>query len=194
MNLIIDLQLLIMFLIILFLSIFAIVSYYCYRKLFNAWYTANKIYLQSAPKEHLIEKDKKYIGVVVTTTNLSEKKYDFIYGCGVILFIEHLIEKKQPFKLITDVNEKNFSELVKDILCEDLYIVGHGRRYGLIIGKSKDEMIYYKQFKDVCKKRKVVQLHCNHCSIFSKHHREKSLTELLMNGVVILNKLTILLF
>ncbi|GAJ15037.1 unnamed protein product, partial [marine sediment metagenome] len=123
MNLIIDLQIFCIS-IVLFLSIFVIVSLYCYRKLFDAWYAANKIYLRNAPKEYLIEKDKKYVGVVVTTTNLKEKKYDFIYGCGVVLFIEYLIEKKQPFRLIIDVNEKNFSDLVKDTNCEDLYIVG----------------------------------------------------------------------
>lgn len=178
MNFIINLQIFWIFL-ILCLSIFAMIALYCYRKLFDAWYKANKIYLRNAPKEYLIEKDKKYIGVFVTTTNLNEEKYDFVYGSGVILFIEYLIKKKQPFRLITDVNEKNFSELVKDTNCENLYIVGHGRRYGLIIGKSKDEMIYYKQFKDAGKKRKVVQLHCNHCRFYDKHYGEKSLTEYL---------------
>jgi len=44
--------------------------------------------------------------------------------------------------------------------CRGLYILGHGRRHGLLI--SEDEMLYYCEYTDAPKKDFVIQLHCNH--------------------------------
>jgi len=52
-----------------------------------------------------------------------------------------------------------FKEYIYDPNCYGLYILGHGVRHGLKIGKSR--ILQYSEFKDAPKKEFVVQLHCN---------------------------------
>ena len=141
---------LVLLIVLVFSFVLVGILFYYYDKLSYIWRVANKLYLKNAPKEYEIEEGKGYIGIVVTTTNLSEKEYDFIYRSGILLFIEHLKRKKIPFKLLTDVNEKNFAGMVKDPNCKDLYILGHGARYGLRLREGKDGILYYKQFQNIC--------------------------------------------
>ena len=54
----------------------------------------------------------------------------------------------------------------------ELYIFGHGIRYGLKI--HKNELIPYATMADAPKKKRIEQLHCNH-----KYKKGKSLAELL---------------
>ena len=156
---------------LVFLVLLAIVVF-IFRRYIYAWRKANELYLKNAPSEYKIEDGGKYIGIVAITTNLSEKKYHIVYDSGPMLFIEYLKEMKKPFELITDVNKENFSELVNDPNCNELYILGHGRRYGLLITKDKKNLLKYSEFEGSPKKDKVIQLHCN-------HKKGKSLTEYL---------------
>jgi energy-coupling factor transporter transmembrane protein EcfT len=132
------------------------------------WFFANYLCLKIAPQE--FGRGEKYVGVVVTTTNLPLFKYVFIYASGTFLIIEYLKRKNQPFKLMTNFDRDRFREMVYDANCIGLYIIGHGTRHGLRI--SKEEMLYYCEFPDAPAKEFVVQLHCNHL-------RGKSLVEYL---------------
>jgi len=125
------------------------------------WFFINYLYLQIAPEEFKIK--DKYVGVVVTTTNLARYKYLFIYGSGIFLLIEYLKRKNQPFKLLKKFDKKKFDDMIYDENCRGLYILGHGSRHGLSI--SKDEMLYYCEYANAPKKAKkvfIIQLHCNH--------------------------------
>lgn len=132
------------------------------------WFLVNYFYLKIVPEEYKI--NEKYVGVVVTTTNLPIIKYIFIYESGVFLLIEYLKRKNQPFKLLKKFDKKKFSDMIYDRNCTGLYIIGHGSRHGLRI--SKEEMIYYCEYATAPTKDFVIQLHCNHL-------RGKSLAEYL---------------
>lgn len=132
------------------------------------WFFVNYFYLKIAPEE--FKTKDKYVGVVVTSTNLPVYKYIFIYASGIFLLIEYLKRKNQPFKLLKKFDKKKFSDMIYDVNCTGLYILGHGSRHGLRV--SEDEMIYYCEFANAPKKEFVIQLHCNHL-------RGKSLVEYL---------------
>lgn len=119
---------------------------------------ANIRYLKNAPSKYLVKKE--YIGIVVTTNKLRLNGYLFIYFSDIMLLIELLKRKNQPFKLLTKFDKKRFDDMIYDKNCKGLYILGHGSRHGLLI--SADEMLYYCEYKDAPKKDFVVQLHCNH--------------------------------
>jgi len=119
---------------------------------------ANIRYLKNAPSEYLVKKE--YIGMIVTTNKLRLDRYLFIYFSDIMMLIECLKRKNQPFKLLTKFDKKRFRNMIYDKNCKGLYILGHGRRHGILI--SEDEMLYYCEYKDAPKKDFVVQLHCNH--------------------------------
>lgn len=152
--------------------VLVVIVVFIFRRYIYAWRKANELYLKNAPSEYKIENGGKYIGIIAITANLPEEKYHIVYDSGPMLFIEHLKELNKPFKLVTDVNKENFSELVNDPNCNELYILGHGRRYGLLITKDKKNLLKYSEFEGSPKKDKVIQLHCN-------HKKGKSLTEYL---------------
>ena len=122
------------------------------------WFFANYHYLKIAPEEFKVKNN--YVGIVVTTTNLQLYKYIFIYGSGILLLIEYLKRKNQPFKLLKKFDKTKFKDMVYDKKCKGLYILGHGIKHGLRI--SEDEVLYYCEFADAPKKDFVIQLHCNH--------------------------------
>jgi hypothetical protein len=135
------------------------------------WCNANEIYLKNAPSNYNVEEGKKYVGIAVTTTDLPRTKLDFVYGFGILLLIEHFKSMDKPFKLIKDVKKENFSELVNNPNCNELYILGHGTRRSLLISEEKSKKIFkkpkkksilYEEFKNSPKKDKVAQLHCIH--------------------------------
>lgn len=115
-------------------------------------------YLKNTPSEFNIKNE--YVGVVVTTTNLRVDRYMFIFLSDMLLLIEYLKRKNQSFKLLTKFDKQKFDDMIYDEKCRGLYILGHGRRHGLMI--SEDEMIYYCEYQDAPKKDFVVQMHCNH--------------------------------
>ena len=103
-------------------------------------------------------KTGEYIGVVLT--NLSRKDKNFIYLSGIMFLIKYLQNNNIPYKLIQKFDKEQFEEFIYDTNCKGLYIIGHGVRHGLVVGKN--EMLYYGSFKDAPKNKKfVVQLHCN---------------------------------
>ena len=98
-------------------------------------------------------------------SDLPDNKLIFIYGSGLMLFLEYLIQNNMPFKLQKEnkrenkFNKNKFRELVKDKNCTELYILGHGRRHTLKI--SDKEFLYYLFYANAPQKKKVIQLHCN---------------------------------
>ena len=132
------------------------------------WLFVNYFYLKIVPEEFRIT--ERYVGVVITTTNLTVYRYIFVYASGIFLLIEYLKRKNQPFKLLRKFDKKKFSDMIYDKNCKGLYILGHGTRHGLRV--SKDEMVYYCEFANAPKKEFIIQLHCNHL-------RGKSLVEYL---------------
>lgn len=140
------------------------------------WIKINKEYIKGIPDDYKIDEKKEFFGIVITTSNLAENKYFFIYASGIILLIDYFKRKKQPFKIIKErdekkpFNKKKFHDLVNNPKCTRLYILGHGRRYGLKI--SDNELFYYFLLSGAPDKQKVVQLHCN-------HENYRSLSELL---------------
>lgn len=77
-----------------------------------------------------------------------------------MILIEYLKIKNQPFKLLKKFDKQEFNDMIYDKNCRGLYILGHGRRHGLLI--SEDEVLYYCEYQDAPKKDFVVQMHCNH--------------------------------
>jgi hypothetical protein len=156
--------------------VFFIISICILFLLCYIWIRLNKDYLKNAPNEYNIKGENKYVGIVATTSNLPRENYFFVYCSGIILLIEHLKSKQQPFKLLNEHDEgkkfdkQKFRDMVNDPNCTELYILGHGRRCGLRI--SENELYHYFLLAGAPKKDKVIQLHCNH-----KGYR--SLTELL---------------
>ena len=129
------------------------------------WIRINEKYILSAPEYYEIKDGEEYIGIVITNSDLPKQKLTFVYGAGLILFLEYQIRNKKPFKLLKEDCEKNkfnknkFRELVYDKNCQELYILGHGERHALKI--SKKEYLYYLFYANAPSKRKVIQLHCN---------------------------------
>ena len=173
--------------VVISIAYIAVIALLAYQKriLNQAWKLANRLSILNAQSEYNIKEGEPYIGIVITNSNLQKKKYRFVYSSGIILLIEHFILRKIPFKLIKENNEddpfdiERFSYFVNDPKCSSLYILGQGRRYGLLIGKEKKDILYYDQFSKAKPKKLVVQLHCNHIKIFNRHKNKSSLTDLL---------------
>ena len=119
---------------------------------------ANLRYIKKVETEYKIKKE--YVGVVVTTDKLRFIQYFFIYFSDLMLLIECLKLNNQPYKLLNKFDKKDFDKLVFDQNCRGLYILGHGRKHGLLI--SKNEMLYYCEYRNAPKKEFIVQMHCNH--------------------------------
>ncbi|MCK4364510.1 MAG: hypothetical protein KAW45_00500 [Thermoplasmatales archaeon] len=129
------------------------------------WIKINEKYILKVPENFEIKEGEEYIGIVMSNSNMPEKKLFFTYGAGLILFLEYLIRNKKPYKFLKENNRKNkfnkskFRELVYDKNCKELYILGHGRRHALKI--SDKEFLYYLFYANAPPKKKVIQLHCN---------------------------------
>jgi len=115
-------------------------------------------YLKNVQSEYKTKKE--YIGIVITTDKLRFSRYFFVYFSDIMLLIEYMKRTNQPFKLLKKFDKKKFDDMVYDKNCAGLYILGHGRRHGLLI--SEDEILYYCEYVNAPKKDFVVQLHCNH--------------------------------
>lgn len=119
---------------------------------------ANIRYIKNTTSDYNIKNE--YVGIIITTSNLKLHRYFFIYFSDIMLLIELLKRKNQSFKLLTKFDVQKFNDMVYDKKCRGLYILGHGRRHGLLI--SEDEILYYCEYRDAPKKDFVVQMHCNH--------------------------------
>ena len=148
------------------------------------WIKIDEKYILNAPESYEIKDGKEYIGIVITNSNLPDSKLIFIYGSGLMLFLDYLIKNKKPFKLIKQnnrenkFNKKEFENLIYDKNCQELYILGHGKRHALKI--SAKEYLYYFLYANAPKKRKVIQLHCNtgkYVSLSELLHAKKDFKE-----------------
>lgn len=148
------------------------VLFYFYIYQNSYWSDITKFYLENIPNQINFRENEEYAGVVIADNNLRVHKYFHIYNGGVLLLIEHLRNQNIPIKIVKKVDEKNLKELIYDEKCTELYIFGHGRRYGLKIHKNK--FVNYANFTDAPKKMRVEQFHCNH-----KHKKGKALSEIL---------------
>ncbi len=118
----------------------------------------NENYIKKA-KDEL--NGEKYVAVVLT--NKSPRDESFIYPSGIMFLIKHLEKSKKPYKLMKRFDFDKFKEFVYDTNCRGLYIIGHGTRHSLDIGKGKTDVLEYGLFKGYNHPPKdfVVQLHCN---------------------------------
>jgi len=165
------------------------------------WLIINEKYILDAPENYLIKEGENYTGIVIANSDLPDNKLNFIYGAGLMLFLEYLIQNKIPFKLQKENNRENkfnknkFRELVKDKNCTDLYVLGHGRRHALKI--SDKEFLYYLFYSNAPQKKKVIQLHCNLGNYVSlsellkadRDFKEKGTRWLWQNVIYFLNKI-----
>lgn len=119
----------------------------------------NENYINKAKDE---SNGEKYVAVVLT--NKSPRDEGFIYSSGIMFLIKHLEKNKKSYKLMKKFDFDKFKEFVYDPNCRGLYIIGHGTRHSLRIGKGKKEVLEYSLFKGFNGPSKdfVVQMHCNH--------------------------------
>ncbi len=122
------------------------------------WYAINWIFIKKVKDENYGE---KYVGVVLTNNSPSDKYA--VYGSGILLLIKYLKKKHYSFKIIKKFDRQKFNEFIYDANCYGFYIIGHGTRHSLKVGKGtkEEEVFEYSKFKDAPKKEFVVQLHCN---------------------------------
>jgi hypothetical protein len=137
------------------------------------WHDITKYYLEHIPDTINYKDGNEYAGVVIADNNLRFFKYFHIYNGGVLLLIENLRNKEIPIKIIKKATIQSFRSVVYDPNCTQLFIFGHGRKYGLRIDK-KEELLSYSTMADAPHKCRIEQLHCNH-----KAKKGKSLAELL---------------
>jgi len=125
------------------------------------WFWKNSDYLRKAEDKY---QGGKYVAVVLTNKSLDDEYA--IYSSGIMFLIKHLEKSKQPYKLMKKFDFDKFKKFVYDTNCCGLYIIGHGTRHSLKIGKGKkeEEVLEYSLFKGFNGHPKdfVVQLHCNH--------------------------------
>lgn len=133
---------------------------FIYFILCGDWAKINRHYLENISTEINIKDNKKYVGVIIASGNLRFWKYPSIYNGGLLLLIEYLRNQNKSIKIIKNSTTEQFNKLVYDKNCNELYIIGHGRKYGLKI--SKKEFVNYNQFKGAPRKDLVVQLTCQH--------------------------------
>lgn len=153
-------EIIVVFLFVLFMLSF--IYNIIFEIIYRFWKHLNKKYLKNIQDNY--EPGMNYVGAVIPTSNLKWWHYGFNYGSGIMLLIESFKNRSIPFKVLTDFNrvfdKKAFKEMVFDPYCSELYVLGHGVRHGLEI--SKKEILFYCEFIDAPRKKKVVQLHCNH--------------------------------
>ncbi len=118
----------------------------------------NYIYINKAKDEY---NEERYEAVVLTNKSWQDK-YP-IYSSGVMFLLMHLKKNKKSYKLMKKFDRQKFNEFIYDANCYGLYIIGHGTRHSLKVGKGtkEEEVLEYSKFKDAPKKEFVVQLHCN---------------------------------
>jgi len=136
------------------------------------WHDITRYYLEHIPTEFNLREGCNYTGVVIADNNLCFGKYFHIYNGGVLLLIEHLRNKAIPIKIIKKATKESLCSIVDDPLCNELFIFGHGRKWGLKI--IKNEILPYSTIADANHKCRIEQLHCNNGA-----KKGKSLAELL---------------
>lgn len=177
----------------LFIFVFMIFLYSYFNTILRAWERTNELYLINSEKEYFPKENEKYIGIVITNSGLPKRMFErirgpyyrFIFRSEPMLLIEHFKKRKKHVRILKEDNPENpfnisaLDEMIYDPNCYEMYILGHGTRYGLYIGKNKGENIYYDKYRGASKKDKVVQLHCNHIKLFDKNKKRPSLTQVL---------------
>ena len=137
------------------LSFLVIYSYFC-----GYWYRINKVYTKNIPTEFNYTEGEEYVGVVIANKGFRFNKYTAIYNGAILLLIEFLRNENKPLKIVKEASREEVSRLIRDQNCKELFLIGHGRRYGIKL--SQKEILTYADFKGAHKKDRVEQLHCCH--------------------------------
>jgi hypothetical protein len=123
-------------------------------------YIVNYYYISKVKDEY----DRgRYVAVVLTNKSWADKF--IIYTSGIMFLVMYLKKNKISYKLMKKFDRQKFNDFINDTNCYGLYILGHGTRHSLTIGKgTKEEILEYREFKGFNGSPKdfVVQLHCNH--------------------------------
>ena len=144
---------------VIIITIFSIIMIF-YVQTQGYWSDINKYYLEHIPKEINIQEGSKYAGIIVANKDLGFFKYFDFYNTGILLLVEYLKNRGVPIKIVNNAEEENLKALIDDNLCNELYIIGHGRRSALRLHKCT--LINYENFKGAQSKDRVEQITCCH--------------------------------
>jgi hypothetical protein len=145
-----------------FISVISLTSAFIifYSFTHGYWHDITKYYLENLPNMLNFKENAEYATVVIADNHLKFGKYFHIYNGGVLLLIEHLRARGIPTKIIRKATQQDVHEVVYDHLCTELYIFGHGRKYGLRINNK--DLLKYSDFTNAPPKKRIEQFHCNH--------------------------------
>ncbi len=124
----------------------------------SIWYIINYFYINKTRDEFT---GNIYEAIVLTNKSLDDNIV--IYLAGIMFLVMYLKKNKKSYKLMKKFDRPKFNEFIYDQNCYGLYILGHGNRDRIGIGKGtkEEKEVMYSEFKNAPKKEFVVQLHCN---------------------------------
>lgn len=135
-----------------------------------------KKYCEKHPE---FESQKRHHAIIVA---ISTKKFwhrlckNYPYSGGTVELINHLLEKKLPYKVYECRTIDAFDAIIRNDNAAILWIFGHGSKGGLLILNEKVDYAKYDTSEYAShKKKEIYQLHCNKGG-------EKSLTKILASG------------
>jgi len=102
--------------------------------------------------------NKKYSAIILASNYWPEKIS--VYSIDIPKLLKTLKLKKESYKVYEFVSAKEFKKIINNPKVSNVYILGHGQRHGVKLGKN--ECIYYCEFKNAKKKEAIFQFHCNH--------------------------------
>ena len=120
----------------------------------------NKITMCKNGVNHRVDGDEYSAVLIGNNLSFIQNVFANEGACGLYLLIKYFENTNKHYIICQKVDKSQFDRFVSDDKCQELYILGHGSKRSFSINNENNGIICYSEYKDVPKKRVIVQLHC----------------------------------